>query len=104
MFYFTLKPLYLWESGSLQIADIALLIGVVYLFFVNRGRFGLEKRSASATKLFLVLIVYQFSINLIWYASIQHQSLLKSSVYYLFNFIAFFVTLIICEMVNIDAV
>lgn len=86
------KPLYLQKSGTLQISDI-LFVLVFGLLFFNRSRIfqnDLEKKWLSV---FLLCMMYQFTVNAFWYYRIQRESLvdaaplLKSNLYYVFNFI-----------------
>lgn len=100
--YFALKPIYMWSSGTLQLADIVLIIGALYIIAKNRGEIHLESKSSSISKFLILLVFYQALVNLFWYGAVQHSSLLKSSTYYIFNFAAFFITLLIGEQCDIE--
>ncbi len=100
--YFALKPLYLSASGTLQISDIILLLGMGVFLYCNKGRLRFPPQGFQLFSLFAVLLSYQFIINLVWSAFLNDISISKHSLYYLFNFFAFFTCLYIGEKIGID--
>ena len=105
LLYFALKPLYLWDSGMLQISDLLLVFFIAVFIFRTKGCFNFkQEESAKLFRYISLLVTYQFSINFIWYVFIQDFSLLKSSVYYIFNAITFTFTVLITQDLGIDIV
>lgn len=105
LLYFALKPLYLWNSGMLQLADLILVFFLALCLFKSKGTFTLyNERSDGIIKYVFVLISYQFIINFIWYIFIQEFSVIKSSMYYIFNAMAFAFTILTVQDCGIDRV
>lgn len=101
--YIALKPIYLRASGTLQLCDIFLVLISIYLFVSNRGKFKMDYRVSSYVKTFALLCFYQFVINIIWTCA-TGTSMLRATLYYLFNFIAFFDFAIIADEIGNDKV
>lgn len=105
LLYFALKPIYLWDSGMLQISDLILVFFIVVFVFRTKSRFNFRREeSAKLFRYISLLVTYQFLINFIWYIFIQEFSLLKSCVYYFFNAITLIFTILITQDVGIDIV
>lgn len=94
--YIALKPLYLWSSGSLQVADIFMLLGLVYLVFSKGGKLRLNHSSSRLMMLFFFMVLYQAIINGIWSAIIG-SNISKATLYYTFNMFAVLLTLLILQ-------
>lgn len=94
--YIALKPLYLWSSGSLQICDLFLLSGFVYVIISKGGKIRLNHFSCGLMELFLVLVLYQAIINGIW-SHILDVNISKATLYYTYNMFSVFLTLLILQ-------
>ena len=99
-----LKPLYFWESGTVQIADLVLTVGLLFYVFIKHGRIVINRSSAIALQYLFLVILYQTIVNCLWYFFIRESSLLKASLYYIFNFSAFFITLAIAEEGSLEQI
>lgn len=98
--YFTLKPIYLNSSGTLQISDIILIIFLFFYFIHNRFRFALRRKSQKLIIGFFVLVVYQAVINMIWSLRTGDVYMNRRTLYYVFNLIAFSSSVLIGEKVG----
>lgn len=85
------KPLYFFRSGSVQLSDM--LFALLFLIVVFNGHplFNNPKTNKWIICFFICLI-YQFIVNVFWYFNLQTTmradiSLLKSNLYYVFNFL-----------------
>lgn len=94
--YIALKPLYLRSSGSLQVADVFLLLCLLWLIIRDHGRISFQKGNSRILVLFFALFVYQAFINIIW-SAILGQMIIKPTLYYGFNFLVVCVTLAVAE-------
>lgn len=102
--YFALKPIYLWESGSLQISDLLLVLFMAFMIFRDRGRIRFDRKSKPVAGFLMLLVFYQFAVNCIWFFITRHVSLLKSSTYYIFNAFAFIATLSVCARDGVEKI
>lgn len=93
--YFALKPVYLWSSGMPQISDFFLVVSLFYLIVSFHGNIYFSEKGFSAVKLFSLLTMYQFTVNLIWSMITSDLTMVKVSLYYVFNLIAFAMCLLI---------
>ena len=94
--YLVLKPIYLFESGGLQICDYFLIAAIIFeLILYFRGGLKFTMIRTPFFKYFFFLIAFQFLVNIIWYIFYQDSRLLLSSVFYVFNYFAliYFVSL-----------
>ena len=94
--YIALKPLYLWSSGSLQVSDIFMLLGLGYVIVAKSGKLSLNRPSSKLMMLFFVTVLYQAAVNGIW-SSIIGVNISKSTLYYLFNMLAVLLTLLVLQ-------
>lgn len=100
--FLALKPIYIWDSGGLQICDLFLAAASISLLVASRGSFRIPRKAIHTVVLFLVLCFYQVMVNLIWSAPTR-MTLSKNSLYYIFNFVAFFVVLVIGYEIGVRA-
>ena len=100
--FLALKPIYIWDSGGLQICDLFLAAASISLLVASRGSFRIPRKAIHTVVLFLVLCFYQVMVNLIWSAPTR-MTLSKNSLYYIFNFVAFFVVLVIGYEIGVQA-
>ena len=100
--FLILKPIYLWRSGGVQLCDIFLLMSTMFLFMKHKAVFSLDKRQIAPISLFTGLCIYQLLVNTVW-TGVLGDNLLKSSLYYAFNLIAFFDLIIIGNDIGIDS-
>ncbi len=102
--YFTLKPLYLNDSGSLQICDIVLL-GFIALFLLKtRGVLTMSRPSKQILLFFAGLLCYQALDNMIWSIVTGDMNMNRQTAYYVFNFLAFATCICIGEEIGADKV
>lgn len=101
--YFILRPVYLFPSGGLQVADVVLIGLFVYLF----ASFGVDRHGQEDVKIaftaMLPYILWVITVNLITFitidsraASSQNHSLLISCLFPIFNLFA----VMTCIMLN----
>ena len=88
MAYIALKPLYLFESGNMQICDFFLLFFIIFDFFRQRVVFRLKNEKII---LYLILFVlYSTIVNLLYYSEYPDIRLVQSVIFNIYNSIAFF--------------
>lgn len=81
LLFWLLKPIYIKESGTLQIADLIFIISFVSWIFINRGNLKLS----STNGWFASFVASVFLVNSI-YAALHHDtSFLVNTSYYMFN-------------------
>ncbi len=85
--YLMTKPLYILKDSPIQIADLILLINIVFLFLSYRRII-----FSQPEKMFILIIVYQLLINIFSYfmwsgETVESFSLIKNNLYYIFNFL-----------------
>lgn len=101
LLYVALKPLYLRSSGSMQIADIYLIIISFYLFASRkRSEIWNDIYITDTIQCLALVCAFQAIVNLCWSIELR-QNLMKSSLYYIFNLIAFVDCLVIGREVGI---
>lgn len=102
LLYFMLKPLYIGESGDLQIADVFLLLMVAV--FLGQQHLVIRMRSDSRQLIVLFgwLILYQLLDNLIWSGITGDLLMNRRTLYYVFNFIAFSFTIVIGDRIGTE--
>lgn len=100
--YFVLKPLYLGESGFLQISDIVLMLSFVYLIIKAKGKITLERDIAAILKIFIFVVFFQVIVNFVWSLITGDELMSRHDLYYIFNFMAFSGTLFIGQRVSKD--
>ena len=93
--YIALKPLYLSQSGSLQICDIFMVFGLIYLFFSSHGRVCLPVCAKPFIKALLSFVVFVIAINGLW--TLTGYSYIKPILYYIFNFLAVIICLCVYQ-------
>ena len=93
--YIALKPLYLSQSGSLQICDIFMVFGLIYLFFSSHGRVCLPVYAKPFIKALLAFTVFVIAINGLW--TLTGYSYIKPILYYVFNFFAVIICLCVYQ-------
>ncbi len=93
--YFVLRPFYFWSSGLPQIADLVLLL----IFALYSVRSNLKFRLAHKTNLFIlsgfVFVSYVTCVNLVGMTIMNSPAILAQSFFYLFNFLAALMTVLI---------
>lgn len=85
------KPLYLRASGSIQISEVLFVMLFGLLVFSGAPLFQ-SRHEAMWIAWFTICLIYQLLINTYWYFQLQETSisdfsLLKSCLYYVFNFL-----------------
>jgi hypothetical protein len=99
--YIALKPLYVFKSGSVQIADLFLVLGFIWLFWRCRGRIVFRPHTAGWARSLLIFTIYTAFINGMWFVYMALKkgtistSFLSSILFYAFNFFA----VIVCVMI-----
>lgn len=87
--YFALKPLYLWDSGTLQISDFYLVAMIGYFVFRTKGKITMANDALILIRNFAFLVYYQVLVNIIWSIALNDTVLNRFSLYYIFNLISF---------------
>ena len=86
--FLALKPLYLFESGGLQLCDMFLAITIIYSLVKSRGKISLTGNRTP--RLIMLMVLYQLIVNLSWFAFYHDSRFLSSSLFYIYNAVAFF--------------
>ena len=100
--YISLKPVYLFNSGGLQICDFVFILAVILEVISSRGIIRFGRGNESFDKMMILLVLYQIIINSIWYIIVPDSRLLLSSAFYLYNLIAFFYIVAISRKYGVD--
>ena len=85
--FITLKPIYIWSSGVLQLCDFVMLFGFFAVLIHSRGKIRLDKRKMNFLYLMLSLCLYQFLVNAVW-TSVLNENIMRSTLYYIYNLFA----------------
>ncbi len=85
------KPLYFFRSGTLQLSDMLFALLFLMVVFSGRPLFN-DQKTTRWIACFFICLIYQFAVNAFWYYNIQttlraDTSFLKSTLYYVFNFL-----------------
>lgn len=104
LLYFALKPLYLRDSGNLQICDFVLVMLLGLLLVIYRGRISIYEQGVRLIVFFTALVTYQVFINLIWSFITGDMGMQRRSLYYVFNLIAYSACIWIGSNVGTDRV
>ena len=99
--YLILKPIYLWNSGSLQISDLFLMSTLIYLTIKQNGVFRFNAKISVFLKAFLGMCLYIGLINTMWTLALDNN-ILKSITYYLFNFISTIIFVVIGQNIGME--
>ena len=86
--YIIAKPYYLFNSGSLQISDLFLVIAFILLLFSMRQNREQIKRIISENNELIVFIFFTFIINTIHCLLFPDNRFILSTLYYIFDLIA----------------
>jgi len=97
--YIALKPLYINASGRLQLADFFLLLGLVYIFFGNQGSFVIDKQVIRTIRFLLYFVIFVCLINGVW--TISGYNYIRYSLYYIFNFLAVLLCVLVYQSIGI---
>jgi hypothetical protein len=95
LMYFCLKPIYIFESGDVQPADIIMMLLFLMLFFLTNRKSnittGYFKEAWSLRSTMLVMILFSLwtaVVNALWFFGLGDTGLIKPVLFYLFNFSA----------------
>jgi len=99
--YLILKPIYLWDSGSLQISDLFLMSTIIYLTIKQNGVFKFNAKISVFLKAFLGMCLYIGLINVMWTLALDNN-ILKSITYYLFNFTTTIIFVVIGQNIGME--
>lgn len=103
--YIALKPLYLSNSGQMQIADTFLAFVFIYMLpYLFQYKFWNIRRVRHTLMLFVILCLYQAVVNVLWSRVLSDTEPLIYTLYYVFNLLAFTVVLRICLHAGVSAV
>lgn len=78
-----LKPIYLWESGSMQVSDFVLVLSFLAWIVTRAGWVALDKKDLPL----LAFIGGTFLVNGIYAIVLQNTGFLMSTAYYVYNFL-----------------
>ena len=85
--YLILKPYYFWESGTLQIGDMFLVLAFgLFLLFSLRKK-SIINENVKKNKYYAYFLIMVIIINFIYYFTNNDKTFMISSLYYIFNFI-----------------
>lgn len=98
--YFALKPLYIMNSGTMQIADFVLVGSVLIFLLKTHGRIHLERKGKSLLLFFGLLVGYQFIDNCIWMVFSGDLRMPRNTLFYIFNLLAFATCIVIGEEIG----
>ncbi len=101
--YLALKPLYVFESGNLQPSDIWLVFGVVFLLIRSHLKVSYDSSYRTIIKALFTFVVYATAVNMVWFLNLYINSgkiatsFIKSTLFFVFNFIAVVLLFIIIK-------
>lgn len=98
--YITLKPIYLWSSGSVQLCDIVLLLGIALNLLRIKGKLKFRKSESRYVKVLAALCVFQTFVNFVWSVKLN-DNILKPSLFYFFNLFAVCLFILIIDEIGI---
>ena len=98
--YITLKPIYLWSSGSVQLCDMVLLLGIALNLIKIRGKLKFRKTESRYIKVMTALCVYQTIVNFVWSVYLG-ENILKPSLFYFFNLFAVCLFILIIDKIGL---
>lgn len=98
--YIALKPLYFKASGTLQLGDMFMVFGMAYLFFSLKGRFVIPLQTVNFLRPLFLFVIFISVVNGIW--SITGYNHSKYSLYYIFNFIAVIMCILVFHETGVD--
>lgn len=108
--YIMLKPLYVFGSGGMQLCDLFLAVGVLWILIKNKFVISFPQSCSKWLKWFFAFTIFVFVVNLAWfgyyltyYRSVRTAFIL-STLYYIYNFIAVLLTIYLMEKLGKDAV
>lgn len=64
--YIAMKPLYIFSSGSMQIADFFLVLMFICLLISKKLTIRIEKNAVITLGALCVVITYQILVNIVW--------------------------------------
>lgn len=85
--YLTIKPIYLFNSGSLQICDFFLAAAILFEIIHSNWKIKMY-REGGVIKTLLLLIIYETIVNFAWFFLYKDSRLLFSSLFYFYNGVA----------------
>lgn len=100
--YMVLKPFYLFSSGLPQISDMFMALCAVFFLLRDRGKVILPGEYVGWIKAFMVTIVFQSAIQLVWWIGLAENKMLLFAAYYVFNFIVAYVCICIGKKIGIE--
>lgn len=86
--YLLLKPYYIFESGTIQISDIFLILSFVVLILVSKSNKKKFVEMICKNRYFFFFLITSTVVNFIYFIIYYKFKFLLSSSYILFNFIA----------------
>jgi hypothetical protein len=93
--YFCLKPIYIFESGDVQPADIIMVFLFFLLFLLINRKGDMDTRysmEASELKSIMILLIifsgWTVMVNGIWFFSLAELTIIRPVLFYFFNFFA----------------
>ncbi len=93
--YFILKPIYIFDSGLPQIADFILVTLYTIMFFSSKDYVVEKNERTIINKKFqiaFIFLIWVFLINILWAIQLSSVSILKPTIFYLFNILAMHIT------------
>lgn len=100
--YCTLKPIYLFDSGSMQLCDFFLILSFLYLLIRTKGKFPIPNSRKKILLLMSVFILYQLIINACWYIVYPDSRLLLSILFFFFNYLSFYIIIMIETIIGTE--
>ena len=98
--YIALKPLYINQSGSLQISDMFLVLGLAYILLSSKGTLSFPAQCASFLGILSSFVLFTCVVNGMW--TMTGYNYLKPCLYYVFNFIAVLTCFLVYIRVGAD--
>ena len=87
--YLLLKPFYLFQSGTIQIADIFLILAFFVLLIINKNKSEkIISISIFKNRYFVFFTLFVILINAVYFIIYLKTKFLFSSLYFIFNFMA----------------
>lgn len=86
--YIILKPIYLFNSGAMQISDFVMVVCLIYVLGIRRFSISMRRRFYQCIMQVAFLCLYFGVVNGVWSLAL-HENLLRNTLFYLFNLAVF---------------
>lgn len=100
--YTALKPLYLFESGSLQICDFFFVAALLWWILSDKGKITIRKEVFPVIKILVFLALYQAIVNGVWFVITRDSGMISKTIIHVFNMLMFCFCILIERSVGLE--